>query len=72
MKKALGETERRRVKQMAHNELHGIIPTTVKKALRNTFADSHQAAEWAGETADAKDIEKLKMDMMKNLIEQDT
>ena len=34
MKKAMGETERRRVKQMAHNEAMGIVPRSITKQVR--------------------------------------
>jgi excinuclease ABC subunit B len=34
MKKAIGETERRREKQMAHNEAMGIVPRSVTKQVR--------------------------------------
>jgi excinuclease UvrABC helicase subunit UvrB len=33
MKKALGETERRRMMQLEHNKTHGIEPRTIQKAI---------------------------------------
>ena len=35
MKRAMGETERRRNKQIAFNALHGIIPRSIKKEVRD-------------------------------------
>ncbi len=35
MKTAMGETERRRMKQMAYNEQHGITPQTVMKSVED-------------------------------------
>ena len=35
MRKAMGETERRRTKQLAFNELHGITPTTIVKRIKD-------------------------------------
>jgi excinuclease ABC subunit B len=39
MNKALGETERRRAKQIAYNTAHGITPTTVSKSISNGLLD---------------------------------
>jgi excinuclease ABC subunit B len=35
MKKAIGETERRRARQIAHNEAHGITPRSIVKQVRD-------------------------------------
>ena len=37
MERAIGEVERRRVKQQAHNKEHGITPTTIKKAIADVM-----------------------------------
>jgi len=45
MQRAIDETNRRRAKQNAYNELHGITPTTVKKNV-----DDVLAGLWQGDT----------------------
>ncbi len=42
MERALGETDRRRAKQIAYNEEHGITPETVKKNVEDVLAGLYQ------------------------------
>jgi len=43
MRRAIDETERRRAKQVAHNEEMGITPQTIVKNIADIMADAHQA-----------------------------
>jgi excinuclease ABC subunit B len=45
MERALMETERRRGIQMAYNEAHGIVPTTIKKEIRDSIEISTKDEE---------------------------
>ncbi|WGW05991.1 excinuclease ABC subunit UvrB (plasmid) [Tropicibacter oceani] len=42
MERALGETDRRRAKQIAYNQEHGITPATVKKNVEDILAGLYQ------------------------------
>ena len=57
MKKAMGETERRRIKQIAHNEAHGITPRSIVKRVRDLIDGVYSAK--AG-----KDAERLEQEAM--------
>ena len=62
MKKAIGETERRRAKQVAHNEAHGITPRGVFKQVRDLIDGVY--SEKAGKEAQAREIQKAKIEDM--------
>ncbi len=40
MQRAIDETDRRRARQVAHNEKHGIVPTTVARGVADIVGDS--------------------------------
>jgi excinuclease ABC subunit B len=47
MKAAMGEVERRRKKQAAYNEEHGIVPQSIKKGVRDTIRATQEVQEAA-------------------------
>jgi len=63
MKEALGETERRRKKQEAHNKKHGITPETIKKAVKDI-------TQLGGAPKEEKkyDADRIPKDEMKHLL----
>ncbi|MBK8189538.1 MAG: excinuclease ABC subunit UvrB [Vampirovibrionales bacterium] len=75
MQRALDETQRRRDRQIAHNETHGITPTTIQKDITNDLLTLMGAG--AAEREEARSAERLKQeaqavarDRLPDLIEQ--
>ena len=62
MKKAIGETERRRAKQIAFNEANGITPRGVVKQVRDLIDGVY--SEKAGKEAQEREIQKAKIEDM--------
>jgi excinuclease ABC subunit B len=54
MERAIGETTRRRDKQIAYNTLHGITPTTIKKNVDDVLHNM-----WSGDTDQARITAKI-------------
>ena len=55
MRKTIDETARRRAKQMAYNEAHGIVPKTIVKAIDNVLGtlkgDTHAPQAYGDQNA---------------------
>jgi excinuclease ABC subunit B len=66
MKKAIGETERRRARQMAFNEEHGITPRSIVKQVRDMIDGVYSAAA-------SREMEKqeLQRAMVEDMSEKD-
>ncbi|GAB4170564.1 MAG: excinuclease ABC subunit UvrB [Wenzhouxiangellaceae bacterium] len=57
MQRALAETERRRKKQLAYNEAHGITPKSIEKSVADIMADSHTPGAGRGRRVAAQAAE---------------
>ena len=69
MKKAMGETERRRIKQIAHNKAHGITPRSIVKRVRDLIDGVY--SEKAGKDAERLEQEALQRAQVEDMSEKD-
>ncbi|MDR1205664.1 MAG: excinuclease ABC subunit UvrB [Peptococcaceae bacterium] len=65
MARTIDETNRRRVIQQAHNEKYGIVPQTVRKAVRDVIEMTHVAEE---ESPDYRTVRSMKKAELKDYI----
>lgn len=69
MKRALGETERRRVKQLAHNAAHGITPRAIVKQVRDLIDGVY--SEKAGRESERLEREAMARAQVEDMSEKD-
>ena len=69
MKKAIGETERRRTKQIAYNEAHGITPRSIVKQVRDLIDGVY--SEKAGQEAQRLEQEAARHAELDEMSEKD-
>ncbi|UST55160.1 excinuclease ABC subunit UvrB [Comamonadaceae bacterium OTU4NAUVB1] len=62
MRKAIDETERRRIKQIAHNEAHGITPRSIVKKVRDLIDGVY--SEQSGRESEKLELERAKVEDM--------
>ena len=69
LKKAMDETERRRTKQIAHNEAHGITPRGMVKRVRDLIDGVY--SEKAGKDAERLEQEAMQRAQVEEMSEKD-
>ncbi|MBU0588358.1 MAG: excinuclease ABC subunit UvrB [Gammaproteobacteria bacterium] len=69
MAKAMGETERRRNKQIAHNKTHGITPRSIVKQVRDLIDGVY--SEKAGKEADRLERDAMQRAQVEEMSEKD-
>jgi excinuclease ABC subunit B len=69
MKKAMDETERRRIKQVAHNQEHGITPRSIVKRVRDLIDGVY--SEKAGKDAERLEQEAMRRAQVEDMSEKD-
>ncbi len=69
MERAIGETERRRKKQIAHNLAHGITPRSIVKQVRDLIDGVY--SEKAGKEADRLERDAMQRAQVEDMSEKD-
>ena len=69
MKKAMGETERRRARQVLHNEAHGITPRSIVKQVKDLIDGVY--SEKAGKEAERLERDAMQRAQVEDMSEKD-
>jgi len=67
MQRAIAETDRRRAIQLEHNQVHGITPTTIRKAV-HAVIQATKVAEETGKYLKKEDFEQMTAQQRKKTI----
>ncbi|KZM38567.1 MAG: excinuclease ABC subunit UvrB [Marinomonas sp.] len=62
IERAMAETDRRRAKQIAHNEEHGIVPKGVSKSVQDIMEGSYNPGAGKGRQSKAKKVAETSAD----------
>ena len=62
IERAMAETDRRRAKQVAHNEEHGIVPKGVTKSVQDIMEGSYNPGAGKGKQSKAKKVAETSAD----------
>ncbi|MGC9063951.1 MAG: helicase-related protein, partial [bacterium] len=67
MKRAIEETNRRRLAQLEYNKAHNITPTTIKKEIRDLIQVAEEEARYETEELSKKDIARRLKELEKEM-----